>query len=203
MLRAGIIEPAASPKSANVVLVKEPGDPQNMCLTFDFRFLNECTYNDTFPLPRINDCLDTMNGSKCFSTLDMFSLFNQVPINPDDRDKTVFITRRGQFRYKVMPMGTTYSPSTFSRLMILVLKGVTRITCVVFIIIAWSFDEMIANLEVLDRFRKSNLKLKPSKCKLFQSRVRFLGHIVSASGLQCDPDKVSCITNLGVSTFRF
>ena len=201
MLQAGIIEPAASPWSANVVLVKKPGDPQNMRLTLDFRFLNQCTYKDKFPLPRINDCLDAMNGSTCFSTLDMSSSFNQVPINPHDRDKTAFITRRGQFRYKVMPMGTTNSPSTFSRLMSLVLKGLTWITCVVFIddsiIIAKSFDEMIINLEeVLDRFRKSNLKLKPSKCKLFQSRVRFLGHIVSASGLQCDPDKVSCIANL-------
>jgi len=73
--------------------------------------------------------------------------------------------------------------------------------CVVYIddsiIIAKSFDEMVVNLEeVLDRFRKSNLKLQPSKCKLFQSRVRFLSHIVSASGIECDPDKVSRITNL-------
>jgi hypothetical protein len=104
MLQAGIIEPAASPWSANVVLVKKPGDPQKMRLTLDFRFLNQCTYKDKFPLPRINDCLDAMNGSTCFSTLDMSSSFNQVPINPHDRDKTAFITRRGQFRFFVHPL---------------------------------------------------------------------------------------------------
>jgi len=133
MLQAGIIEPATSPWSANVVLVKKPGDPQNMRLTLDYRFLNNCTYKDKFPLPRINDCLDAMSGSTCVSTLDMSSSFNQVPINPHDRDKTAFIIRRGQFRYIVMPMGTTNSPSTFSRLMSLVLRGRTWITCVVFI----------------------------------------------------------------------
>jgi len=133
MLQAGIIEPAASPWSANVVLVKKLGDPQNMRLTLDYRFLNNCSYKDRFLLSRINDCLDAMSGSTCFSTLDMSSSFNQVPINPNDRDESAFFTRRGQFRYTVMPMGTTNSPSTFSHSMSLVLKGLTWVTCVVFI----------------------------------------------------------------------
>jgi hypothetical protein len=92
-------EPAASPWSTNVVLVKEQGDPQNMHLTFDFRFFNECTYEDRFSLPGINDSSDAMNIPTWFSKPDMSSLFNQMPISPDYHDKTAFTTRRGKFRY--------------------------------------------------------------------------------------------------------
>jgi len=95
-------------------------------------------------------------------------------------------------------MGCTNSPSMFSRLMSMVLKGLTWVSCVVFIddtvVIARSFSEMVSNLEqVLDRFRSSNLKLKPSKCKLFQRRVKTLGHVVSSEGYEPDPDKINCI----------
>jgi len=95
-------------------------------------------------------------------------------------------------------MGCTNSPSMFSRLMSMVLKGLTWVSCVVFIddtvVIARSFSEMVSNLEqVLDRFRSSNLKLKPSKCKLFQRRVKTLGHVVSSEGYESEPDKIYCI----------
>ena len=100
-----------------------------------------------------------------------------------------------------MTQGTVNSPNVFSRLMSMVLRGLTWATCVVYIddttVIARSFEEMVNNSEeVFDRFRKSNLKLKPQRCKLFQKRVRFLGHVISANSIETDPDKISCIANL-------
>lgn len=149
--------------------------------------LNAITYIDKFPLLRISDYLAAMSGSTYFSTLDMPSSFNQVPIDPRDRDKTAFLTRRGQLRHKVMPMGCSNSPSTFARLMSMVIKCLTWVSCICYIddtvMVAQSLAKMVSNLEeVLDMFRQSNLKLMPSKCKLFQNHVKFLGHVVSSQG---------------------
>ena len=162
MLDAGIIEEAASPWCANIVLVAKSGSSTRR-VTVDYRRLNFVTYKSKIAIPRVNDCLDAMNGSVFFSTLDLTSSFNQVPMHPDDRDKTVFITRRGQYRYRRMPMGGANAPGTFCRLMSLVLKGLNYITCLVItclvyvddtVILGQSFESHAKNLEqVLDRFR--------------------------------------------------
>jgi len=133
-----------------------------------------------------------------YSTFDISSSFFQLGLAECDRDKTAFVTRKGQFRWTVMPQGATNSPPIFSRLMSLVLRGLTYLSCLVFIddciVIDNSFDDHLANLEmVLQHFRYANLKLKPKKCKMFQRRVRFLGHLVSAAGIEVDPDKTACI----------
>ena len=139
-----------------------------------------------------------MSGSAYFSALDLSCSFNQVPIDPRDRDKTAFLTRRGQFRFQVMPQGAVNCPSVFFRLSQMVLRGLSPTCYAVYIddtvVLGQSFEQAAANLElVLDRFRQANLRLKPSKCKLFQSEICFLGHIVSSQGVRVDPKKVACI----------
>jgi len=197
MIEAGVVEPAASPWSFNVVLVARPGNPVPR-VTIDYRALNAITYRDRWSLPRVNDCLDALSGSVYFSTLDLSGSFFQVGLEEQDRDKTAFVTRKGQFRFQTMPMGACNSPSVFARLMSMALRGLTYLCCLVFIddtiVIGRSFDEHLANLQaVLQRFRKANLKLKPAKCRVFQHRVKFLGHIVSKEGIEVDPQKVECI----------
>jgi len=101
-------------------------------VTIDYRSLNEITYKDKFPLPRIADCFDAMSGSVYFSTIDLSASFFQAPFLSDlDRDKTAFMTRKGQFRFTTMRQGCANSPSMFSRLMSMVLKGLTWIICLV------------------------------------------------------------------------
>ena len=197
MVAAGIIEPASSPWASNVVVVARPGNPVPR-ITIDYRKLNEITYKDRFPLPRVADCLEALQKNVFFSTLDLSSSFNQVNLRPCDRDKTAFITRAGQFRWTTMPQGACNSPSVFSRLMSLVLKGLTPLYCLAFIddviVLGRSFDEHLSNLAaVFHRFRQANLKLKPSKAKLLQRRCKFLGHIVSEAGIEVDPAKVACV----------
>jgi hypothetical protein len=197
MLRAGIVEESSGPWSFNVVVVAKDGNSTPR-VTIDYRRLNEITSRDQFPIARVADCLDALSGSVYFSVIDLSSSFYQVEIDERDRDKTSFRTRRGQFRFKRMPLGGANSPAVFSRLMALVTRGLSPLICVCYIddcvVVAPSFDDAVHNIElVLERFRAANLKLKPSKCKLFQLSVKFLDHRVSRAGVEVDSDKVACI----------
>jgi RNase H-like domain found in reverse transcriptase/Reverse transcriptase (RNA-dependent DNA polymerase) len=145
-------------------------------------------------------CLNALGGSKYFSTLDMRAGYWQTEIEEDDRDKTCFVTRRGTFRFKVLSFGLSNAPALFQRLMDLVLVGLTWEICLVFlddvIIMSETFDEGLVRLKaVFDRLRAANLKLKPSKCRLLQREVVFLGHLVSSEGIAPDPSKVEAVTN--------
>jgi len=197
MAAANVIEPAASSWSSNVVLVSKKGSAMPR-VTIDYRRLNELTYKDKFPLPHIQECLDALSGNLYFSTIDLSCSFWQCGVKEQDRDKTAFVTRQGQWRFRVLPMGLCNSPSIFARLMSLVLRGLTFVTCLVFIddtvVIGKTFEQHLDNLkEVFQRFRQANLKLKPRKCHLFQKRVKFLGHVVSHEGVEVDEDKVAVV----------
>ena len=196
MLQQGIVEPCASPWSSNVVLVRRKDGKYRFCV--DYRQLNSITYQDVYPLPRIENCLDALDGASWFSTLDLRSGYWQVRQDPRDADKTAFITRRGCFLFKTMSFGLTNAPSVFQRLMDLVLSGLAWEICLVYlddvIIFSTDFDEHIRRLKlVLDRLRNANLKLKPSKCSFLQRQVKFLGHVVSGRGVQTDPEKVAAV----------
>jgi predicted aspartyl protease/transposase InsO family protein len=196
MLQNDLVEPAASPWASNVVLVRKKDGSMRLCV--DYRALNGATYKDSYPLPHIDTCLGSMDGAVWFSTLDLRSGYHNIPIKEADRDKTAFITRRGCFRYKVMPFGLTSAPSVFQRLMDLVLCGLTYESCLVFlddiIVFSRDFQTHTERLrEVFNRLRGANLKLHPSKCFLFQKRVAFLGHVLSAAGIEVQSDKVACV----------
>ena len=138
-----------------------------------------------------------MSGAVWFTTLDLRSAYYNIPIE-SDRDKTSFITRRGCFRYKVLPFGLTTAPSVFQRLMDLVLCGLAYVACLVYLddIIVYSrdFESHIARLEEeFGRLRKANLKLHANKCCLFQRRVAFLGHVLSEAGIEVQEDKISAV----------
>ena len=123
-----------------------------------------------------------------------------MPIYGSDADKTAFITRKGQFRFCVMSMGLCNSPTSFQRLLDLVLRGLTWSSCLVYvddiIIMSKSFPDHVEHLRsVLQRIRDARLKLKVSKCHLFQPAVKFLGHITSKDGISADEEKTRAITD--------
>ena len=137
----------------------------------------------------MEQCLDALGGNnKVFSTLDLRSGYHQVAMDPRDKEKTSLICHMGSFCFRTMPMGLVNAGATFQRLMDIVMSGLLFDKCLVYLddIIVFSpdYDMQLDNLEaVLRRLTEYGLKLKPSKCKLFQKRVAFLGHIISADGI--------------------
>jgi len=157
------------------------------------------TVKDKFPLPKIDTCLDTLNGCEFFSTCDLRWGYWQTEIDERDRDKTAFVTRKGQWRFKVLSFGLSNAPSQFARIMELVMSGLTYDVCLVYLydilIFSKTFDERLEHLAtVFDRLDRYSLRSQVEfKCSLFQRKVYFLGHVVSGHGIECDPDKVASI----------
>ena len=198
MLEADVVEPSSSPWSSPVVLVKKPDGSSRFCI--DYRALNNVTKKDAYPLPRIDDTLDSLGGAKYFSTLDLQSGYWQVDVDSQSRDKTAFSTPFGLYQFKRMPFGLTNAPATFQRLMAVVLRGLTPMMCLVYlddiIVFSTTFQEHVERLRlVLGRLREAGLKLKPRKCKLLCEHVRFLGHVVSVQGVSTDPEKIRAIVD--------
>ena len=192
----GMVEPADSAWSSPVVLVKKKDNSWRLCI--DYRRLNEVTRQDAYPLPRIDDSLDALSGSVYFSTLDLVSGYWQVPLDKEAQDKSAFVTRSGLWKWKVLPFGLTSAPATFERLMERVLKGLQWNSLLLYlddvIIFSPDFTTHLQRLEaVLQRLKSAQLKLKPSKCALLQTEVKYLGHVVSRHGIATDPDKIAAI----------
>ena len=199
MLEQGVIEPSNSPWNSPICLVTKPDGSCRFCI--DLRALNAVTKLDAYPLPRADETLDRLAGSKYFSTLDLASGYWQLKLNEFDRPKTAFrIPGKGHFQFKVTCFGLKNAAGSFERLMEIVLQNLQHEKCLVYlddvIIKGKTFEEALANLrDVFLRFRQANLKLKSSKCKLLRDSVVFLGHLVSQHGVTCNPAKVEVIRN--------
>ena len=113
--------------------------------------MNTATVQDAYPLPRIDESLDALAGSKFFSTLDQVSGYWQVPLDEDAQEKAAFATRSGLWKWKVLPLGLTSAPATFQQLMVIVLHGLHRKTLLLYlddvIVIAPTFDSHLERLE--------------------------------------------------------
>ena len=195
-LKAGVIQESTSPWASPLVYVRKKDGTVRPCV--DYRRLNDVTRKDAYPLPLIQDCLDSLSGSAIFSTLDLQSGYWQIEVKPEDRPKTAFCTRRGLYEYLVMSFGLCNAPSTFERCMELVLRNLQWEMLLLYlddiIVLGATFDEHWRRLdEVFTRLEGAGLKLKHKKCELFQPEVSFLGHIVSADGIRPDPAKVQAI----------
>ena len=198
MLEKDVIQPSHSPWSSPIILVRKKDGSMRFCV--DYRKVNSVTKKDAYPLPRVDDTLDTLGGTKFFSTLDLASGYWQVEVEEADRQKTAFTTPEGLFEFKVMPFGLCNAPATFQRLMDRVLNDLKWTDCLVYfddiVVVGRTFSEHLHCLgNVLTRLRQAGLKLQPKKCNFCQQKVRFLGHVVSASGISTDPDKTEVVSN--------
>ena len=201
LLEKDLIEPTHSEWAAPTVLV--PKKDGSYRLVIDYRKLNSQTVKTSWPLPRIQDILGNLEGSCYFSNLDLATGFHQMEIEEEDQHLTSFITPFGLYQWKRMPMGLCNAPGAFQRLMELVLHGLTYDIVLVYIddiiVFGRTFEEHLKHLElVLAKVEEANLKISPSKCRLFQKSIKFLGHIISQEGIQTDPAKIEAVTKYPV-----
>jgi len=198
-LDAGIIKESNSAWSFPLCFIKKRNGRTRCCI--DYRRLNDVTVKDAYPLPKIDQCLDSLEGAVFFSTCDLASGFWQIELDKKDSPKTAFCTsRNGLFEYVTLPMGLSNSPATFQRCMELIFRGIQWKTLLIYIddIICFGrdFEEHLERLkQIFSRLKTANLKLKPEKCDLFQNSVEFLGFIVSQEGVRPTDEKVSAIQN--------
>ena len=200
MLRQDIISPSQSPWASPIVMVRKKNGDSRLCI--DYRQLNEQTIKDAHPLPRIDDSLEALHGAKYFSTLDLKAGYWQVPVAPEDQEKTAFRTSSGQlYECRMMPFGLCNAPATFSRLMDHMLTGLKWEICLAYlddlIVFSRTWEEHLDRLhQVLTRIRETGVKLQPSKCTLARDAVDFLGHTVSSRGIQPNPALLQAIRDI-------
>ena len=191
-----VIEPSTSKWAAPIVLIPTPDGSLRFCI--DYRRLNALTLRDSYPLPRMDDCLDSLGTANIFSTLDANSGYWQLKVAEEDRDKTSFMSHCGTFRFKRMPFGLINAPATFQRDMNALLSRVLWKKAIVYlddiIVFSQTVQDHIRDVdEVLSILESAGLSLKLKKCDLFRSRVDYLGHVVRPGKLAMSGKKVTAV----------
>ncbi|GJY17091.1 putative reverse transcriptase domain-containing protein [Tanacetum coccineum] len=194
----GFIQPSHSLWGVPVLFVKKKDDAMRMCI--DYRELNKLTINNRYPLPRIDDLFDQLQGAYCFSKIDLRLGYHQLRVREEDIPKTAFRTRYGHFEFTVMPFGLTNAPAIFLDLMNRVCKPYLDKFVIVFIndilIYSKSEEEHEVHLKmILDLLEKEKLYAKFSKCEFWLKEVQLLGHVVKCDGIHVDPNKVESVKN--------
>ncbi|GBG78058.1 hypothetical protein CBR_g25995 [Chara braunii] len=196
MIDSGWIRPSESEFVAPVLFVSKKGGKLPMCI--DYRGLSRITQNNAYPLPRIDDLLNAAGGCKVFSKIDLKSGYHQIEVDPSDQHKTAFKTRDGLYEFIVMPFGLTNAPATFQCLIDNVLRHQLNRFVVVYLddilIFTKSMEEHVKHLEeVLQVLKEIQLHLNLEKSEFGRDSVIYLGHRLSANGLEPDATKVEVI----------
>ena len=209
-LKHKVIEPSVSEWNSCLVGVHKPGSTPAKPLIrwcIDFRQLNEYCLKDSYPIGDINDLLARLAHSRYFSVIDGSGAFHQIPIRKADRPCTAFNALGRSYQFRTMAFGLCNSPSTYARLVNLVLGGLNP-DCIRpylddCIIHSTTLEDHLKSLEqVFAALSGAGMKLGPQKCSLFQAKVKFLGHRVSQNGLETDPAYVASVTNWPLPTTR-
>ncbi|KAH0776360.1 hypothetical protein KY290_007771 [Solanum tuberosum] len=198
LLDKGFIQPSVSPWGAPVLFVRKKNGSLRMCI--DYRQLNKVTIKNKYPLPRIHDLFDQLQGASCFSKIDLRSGYHQLRVRECDIRKTAFRTRYGHYKFLVMSFGLTNAPAAFMDLMNRVFKPYLDMFVVVFIdfvlIYSRNKEDHASHLRiVLQTLKAKELYAKLSKCEFWLESVAFLGHIVSGDGIKVDSRKIEAVQN--------
>ncbi|GJV19267.1 putative reverse transcriptase domain-containing protein [Tanacetum coccineum] len=192
----GFIRPSSSPWGAPVLFVKKKDGSLRMCI--DYRELNKLTVKNRYPLPRIDDLFDQLQGSSVYSKIDLRSGYHQLRVREEDISKTAFRTRYGHYEFQVMPFGLTNAPAVFMDLMNRVCKPYLDKFVIVFIddilIYSKNKQEHEEHLKIiLELLKKEELYAKFSKCEFWIPKVQFLGHVIDNKGIHVDPAKIESV----------
>ncbi|GKC97639.1 putative reverse transcriptase domain-containing protein [Tanacetum coccineum] len=192
----GFIRPSSSPWGAPVLFVKKKDGSFRMCI--DYQELNKLTVKNRYPLLRIDNLFDQLQGSSVYSKIDLRSGYHQLRVCEEDILKTAFRTRYGHYEFQVMPFGLTNAPIVFMDLMNRVCKPYLDKFVIVFIddilIYSKNKQEHEEHLKIiLELLKKEELYAKFSKCEFWIPTVQFLGHVIDSKGIHVDPAKIESI----------
>nr|GEU43798.1 putative reverse transcriptase domain-containing protein [Tanacetum cinerariifolium] len=192
----GFIRPSSSPWGAPVLSLNKKDGSFRMCI--DYRELNKLTVKNRYPLPKIDDLFDQLQGSSVYSKIDLRSGYHQLRVREQDIPKIAFRTRYGHYAFQVMPFGLTNAPAVFMDLMNRVSKPYMDKFVIVFIddILIYSKDEKEHEehlRQILKLLKKEELYTKFSKCEFWIPKVKFLGHVIDSQGIHADPAKIESV----------
>ena len=198
LLSKGFIRPSISLWVAPVLFMKKKDGSLRLCI--DYKQLNRVTIRNQYPLPRIDELIDQLQGSRVYSKIDLRSGYHQLRVQESDVPKTAFRTRYGHFEYLVMPFGLTNAPAAFMDLMNRVFQPYLDRFVIIFIddiqVYSGSTEEHSEHLRiVLQTLRGRQLYAKLSKCQFWLDKVAFLGHVISDEGVSVDSHKIEAVLN--------
>ena len=197
LVKQGVIEPISfSDWAAPIVPVLKKDGTVRICGDYKLS-VNQASKIDSYPLPRIGDLFASLAGGKTFTKLDLANAYQQIPLDDQSKKLLAINTHKGLFQYNRLPFGISAASSIFQRTMETFLQGLSGVCLYLddILITGKTDQDHLNNLSVvLQRLAAAGMKLKPEKCSFMLTEVEYLGHKISAKGLQPTNQKVRAIT---------